>query len=312
MSSPSVVTRMRAEPRPKLLFLSQGLPYPPDSGAKIRTYHILRLLADAFEITALCFYRYKPGLFHTDVAAAVDALGEFGAVEAFPIPQEHSRLRLLWDHSRSVLTQRAYTVFAYQSSAFLRQLRTALSQQRFDLVHADSLDLSRYFPEVGSRPIICTHHDAQSVLLRRRAAAEREPLRRRFVGLQARLTEDEEQWWCPRVALNLTVSEVDQVALQAVAPGARFAVVPNGVDLVAFSPGTQVVANSLVAVGGLVTSQIAMDWTSSASRSFLSFARMASSRRFNGSDGPPSYTGVRTPNASVLSSPATLTTSGRS
>src|SRR5215469_18414749 len=107
------VTQSLTRDRPKLLFLSQGLPYPPDGGAKIRTYHILRLLSGAFDITALCFYRHKPGLFHTDVPAALRALREYATIEAFPIPQEHSRVRLVWDHARSVATKRAYTVFAY-------------------------------------------------------------------------------------------------------------------------------------------------------------------------------------------------------
>ena len=43
--------------RPRLLFLCQTLPFPPDGGVNIRTYHVLRLLAREFEIDALCFYR---------------------------------------------------------------------------------------------------------------------------------------------------------------------------------------------------------------------------------------------------------------
>ena len=41
--------------RPKLLFLCQTLPFPPDGGVQIRTYNVLRLLARSFEGTALCF-----------------------------------------------------------------------------------------------------------------------------------------------------------------------------------------------------------------------------------------------------------------
>ena len=247
----NLVTQSLTDRRPKLLFLSQGLPYPPDGGAKIRTYHIMRLLSGAFDITALCFYRYKPGLFHTDVGAALTALGEFGTIEAFPIPQEHSLVRLVWDQARSVARHRAYTVFAYESADFLRRLRAALSRQRFDLVHVDSLDLSGYFEELERLPIVCTHHDAQSVLLRRRAAAERGLLRQRFVALQGRLTEDEERLWCPRVALNLAVSAADEATLKSIAPTARFAVVPNGVDVDEFAPSDDVAPTGLVAVAGL-------------------------------------------------------------
>src|SRR5581483_2678873 len=216
--------------RPKVLFLSQTLPYPPDGGVKIRTYHVLRQLARAFEVTALCFYRWKPGAHEPDVAEAVRALGAFGRVEAFPIPQEHSGARLLWDHLRSAARARVYTAYVYDSAEFRGRLRALLASERFDLVHADSLDLSAYFPLIGGLPLVCVHHDVQSVLLRRRAQRERSRARRAYLAFQANLMEREERRWCGRVALNVAVSEVDRAALLRLAPEARVTVVPNGVD----------------------------------------------------------------------------------
>src|SRR3989449_2539711 len=86
-------------------------PYPPDGGVWIRTYHVLRLLARAFDITALCFERSATSGKGAawDIAASRDALGRFAAVEVFPIPQRHSRLRYAWDHLRSVALRRGYT-----------------------------------------------------------------------------------------------------------------------------------------------------------------------------------------------------------
>ena len=68
--------------RPRLLFLCQTLPYPPDGGVWIRSYHVLRLLARAFDISALCFERaatFGNGAVR-DIAASRDALGRFAAV----------------------------------------------------------------------------------------------------------------------------------------------------------------------------------------------------------------------------------------
>ena len=88
--------------RPRLLFLCQTLPYPPDGGVWIRTYHILRLLARAFDITALCFERAAmPGNGPAgDTAASCAALSRFAAIEVFPVPQRRSRIRYVWDHVR--------------------------------------------------------------------------------------------------------------------------------------------------------------------------------------------------------------------
>jgi len=236
--------------RPRLLFLSQTLPYPPDGGVKIRTFNILRLLARTFDIKALCFYRTKGGLLKTDVREAVRGLSDLADVETFPIPQEQSRTRLLWDHSRSLVQQRAYTVFSYQSREFERRLRDLLQREPFDLVHADSLDMSYYFPLVRGLPLVCTHHDAQSAALARRAGIESSAFRRRYVAHQARLTKEEEQRWCPLVTLNVAVSDVDAEKLRNIAPAARFTVVPNGVDTDYFRPPETAGQGDIVFVGG--------------------------------------------------------------
>lgn len=250
--APPVITGAPGERRPRLLFLSQTLPYPPDGGVKIRTYHVLRLLARAFDVTALCFYRREREHGPEAVRRAVDALGRFARVEAFPIPQERSIVRLAWDHLRSVATRRAYTVFTYESAAFRDRLAELVRTGGFDLVHMDSLDLSAYLDALGELPVVCVHHDVQSLLLRRRAGIERLPGLREYVALQSRLVRAEEEAVCPRVALNVAVSPVDGAALRAIAPGARVTLIPNGVDTAYFRPARHLEEDgaSIVSVGG--------------------------------------------------------------
>lgn len=233
--------------RPRILFLAQTLPFPPDGGVKIRTYNILRLLARDFDVTALCFYRRA---ITRDVEAAGEALTRFARVEAFPIPQEHAPHRLLWDHARSVARRRTYTAYAYESAQYRTRLRQFLRSESFDLVHADSLDLSGYFGELGSLPVVCVHHDAQSLLLKRRAEHDRALWRRAYLRHQAALMAREEAYWCPRVALNVVVSAKDRDYLAGIAPGARLLVVPNGVDTTKFQPSVADTTGSIVFVGG--------------------------------------------------------------
>jgi glycosyltransferase involved in cell wall biosynthesis len=224
--------------RPRLLFLCQTVPYPPDGGVWIRTYHILRLLSRAFDITALCFER--PPMDGTDPErlreTSVEALSRFADVEVFPIPQRHSRARFVWDHVRSLATHRVYTTFRYDSQDFAGRLQAVLRSTDVDLVHVDSLDLAGHLSACRDRPVICVHHDVTSMQLGRRAAIETAEWRRAYLRHQARLTEQCERQWCTRVALNVAVSAEDAAALTRIAPGARVAVVPNGVDVDEFRP----------------------------------------------------------------------------
>ena len=239
--------------KPRLLFLCQTLPYPPDGGVWIRTYHILRLLSQAFDVTALCFERAPTSAGEAAPGKETPshaALSRFANVEVFSIPQRHSSARYLLDHVCSLATRRAYTTYLYESRPFRCRLTEILGSKPVDLIHVDSLDLAGYLPACGGKPVVCVHHNVESALLRRRADIERREWRRAYLRYQARLTEDLERQWCQRVALNVAVSEEDSKSLKLIAPGAAVAVVPNGVDTHEFHPD-ETRGTGIAFVGGL-------------------------------------------------------------
>lgn len=256
MGSKSLVGGMEDAPappaswrRPRLLFLCQTLPFPPDGGVHIRSYNILKQLSREFDIVALCFFRRATRPNQADVRRGIEGLSRLSEVEAFPIPQEYNRSRLVWDHFRSVLFRRPYTFYTYKSKAFSRRLQHLLKQGDFDLVHVDSLDLSAHLPDLAATPIVCTHHNVESELLRRRAFSESSRLFRWYLDFQANLTDSEHRRWCRRVALNIVVSEEDGQLLSRLVPNARISVVPNGVDTTMFRPRYSC-GHGLVFVGG--------------------------------------------------------------
>lgn len=245
----TLATSMPASRRPRILFLSQVLPFPPDGGVKIRTYHVLRALSTEFDVTALCFYREKRGKLAARPQESLAALGEFCDVRAVPVPQDRRSARFAWDHLRSAASFTVYTRYVYASSWFRRILDQALAEKKFSIVHMDSLDLAGYLRHLRGLPVVCTHHDIQSDLLKRRAVLERNTLLRIYLRLQAALMAREEKKLCPRFMLNVTVSDRDRDLLTQRAPGSRIAVVPNGVDTDYFRPAGAS-GEGLVFVGG--------------------------------------------------------------
>lgn len=221
---------------PRLLFLCHTLPYPPDGGVWIRSYHTLRQLSRAFDVRALCFER-SSGRDH-DVEGAIQHLSTLAPTEAFPLPQHESRIRRVLDHVASLLTRRVFTHYRHRFRPFRRRLQEMLDSGDFDLVHVDSLDLVRFLPLLEDHTVSLVHHNVESQLLRRRAEAEDSPLAARYLALQAKLQREEEQHWCPIVSVNISVSEEDRLTLSKIAPGARIEVVPNGVDVETFKPDT--------------------------------------------------------------------------
>ena len=225
--------------RPRVLFLSQCLPYPPHTGVAARTFNILMQLQQSYDVDLVAFYRNRhqpnrPAL-EASWAALRQVVGWGSVAEPTPIPGEHSLVRRLWDHARSLVTGRVYTFYEYDSRAFARQLRSVLRARTPDIVHLDSLDLHRWLPELPPVPITCTHHDIDSDLLRRRSR-QLGPAERRYLLLQADRIERLERELCPQFAANVMMSEIDARKLAELAPGAATVVVPNGTDTDYFQP----------------------------------------------------------------------------
>ncbi|HEV2670255.1 MAG TPA: glycosyltransferase family 4 protein, partial [Gemmatimonadales bacterium] len=96
-------------------------------------------------------------------------------------------------------------------------------------------DLHRWLPALPAVPIVCTHHDIDSDLLRRRSR-QLGPAERRYFLLQAARSERLARELCPQFAANVMMSDVDARKLQELAPGAATVVVPNGTDTDYFQP----------------------------------------------------------------------------
>lgn len=224
--------------RSRILFLSQCLPYPPDSGVTSRTYNILRQLQQEFEVVLLPFFRrnHQPDL--DALRAARGAMEACVARVGVPVPivAEHLISRRLWDHLRSVLTRRAYTYYEYSNGLYDAQLRWALADTPPALIHLDSLCLHRWLPALPPVPQVCTHHNIESDVLRLRSARTKSRLLGRYIRHQAALVESVERQLSPRFRLNIMMSDRDAERLRRLAPRARTFVAPNGVDTAFFTP----------------------------------------------------------------------------
>jgi len=248
--------------RPRLLFLCQSLPYPPDGGLHLRSFNVLRLLAREFDVAALFFYRRSTRPTDQDVRRGLEGVAPYCSAGAHPIPSDLSRMRLIADHMLSIGTGRVYTRYLYRSRSYAEALERLLEGFAPDVVHVDTLDLSGYLPAMRGLPTIVTHHNIESRLLDRRARGETSPFRRGYLRLQSRLMEREERHWAPRLAMNIVVSSEEESLLRRIAPGCRTAVVPNGVDTSVFRPRPEARGRGIVFVGshGWLPNRDAMDY----------------------------------------------------
>jgi polysaccharide biosynthesis protein PslH len=241
----------------KLLWLSHFVPYPATGhGALQRGHHLLKEASKRHEVhlvalsppTALP----RPG----DIERAVAELSSFVAsVEAFPLPRDQHGVRRALSACHAVVRRVSYWERWYRSRAMLEHLRRLGRSVRFDLVHLDIVFLSRYLEALPGVPVVLNHHNIESHLLWRRAAAQRTRLGRVFFEREARKTSALERTFVPWVARNVVVSDLDGERLRELTSGARITTVANGVDVEFFRARHAVDGNgkSMTFAGG-------MDW----------------------------------------------------
>jgi hypothetical protein len=159
---------------PRILFLTQVLPYPLDAGPKVRAYHILRHLAQTHELTLVSFVRPD------DPASAIGHLRRIcHAVHTAPIK------RSLWRNGRAAIkglsTGLPIVIVRDEMPEMIALLRKLTREQRFDIIHADQTSMAGYgqmAARSGHSRTVLDQHNAIHMLARRMATQERNPLRK--------------------------------------------------------------------------------------------------------------------------------------
>lgn len=233
--------------KPRLLFLGHTLPYPPDRGAALRSYHVLRTLTGHYEVDALVFHR-RGDPTQTPLESRLAHLRTRSHVEAFPVPQEQNPLRRSWDGIRSTVLRRSPARWRFDSAAFRRRVLERVFERDPHVIHVDSLALQTHLPLLAGRPVVLAHHHVESQRLRERAALV-DGRERAQLEVEADWAERVERSWLSRVALNVVCTEADRALLRQAAPEARIEVVPLGVDTDHFTPGRGA-GQGLAFVGG--------------------------------------------------------------
>jgi len=201
----------------RILFLSQLLPYPPDAGPKLRSYYVLRHLAQQHRVTLLAFTR--PG----DAPRAIDHLRSFCAF-VHTLPMLRSRPRDLAALLGSLLANQSFIIRRDYLSAMAAKITALLQDGQFDCVHADQLWMAQYaLLARGLSPgikLVLDEHNACFQVFQRLAGSAQNPFTRVFWKREASLLRRFEAQACAGFDHVVTVTEEDRAILQPLAAAA--------------------------------------------------------------------------------------------
>jgi glycosyltransferase involved in cell wall biosynthesis len=201
----------------RILFLTQVFPYPLDAGPKVRSYFVLRHLAQQHEVTLLSFVR------PTDSPAAIDHMREF-CHAVYTAPMVRSRLKDGLYFAKSLATNQPFIIARDWDDAMAQQLAQLVRNgSAFGAIHADQLWMAPYAQWAwqlgnGARPqLVLDQHNAVFMIPQRMALGERNPLKRGALELEARKLARYEVAACQRFDQVVWVTAEDYQAVTAVA-----------------------------------------------------------------------------------------------
>lgn len=210
----------------RILFLSQRVPYPPDRGDKITTYHVLRHLRERHEVVSACFLEEPK---EEGYAAKLRELGV--RVHGVPIRPKPRRLWAL----RALLTRQPITLPYFYDRRLARAVAAEVAEG-VDLLLAYSSSMGQYFAPYAALPKIQIFAELDSDKWLQYARNHRFP-GSWIYGREHRRLLSFERELAYAVDACTVVSEVERELFLQHIPGANVAILPNGVDLEAFRPG---------------------------------------------------------------------------
>jgi len=231
----------------RILFAGLALPYPPTNGHRLRTWAMVRALAEeGHEITLVAFA--EPEAFHADLTPLRVVCR---AIELVPLPSSKSVGRETLDRLRAIASPAPYAVGRLRARSFTRALELQLTRGSFDALICDGIYNVQNLPREVSTPVLLNKDDVAHVILERYVHLERNPLRRLYAILEARKVRRWEAKTCSRMSSVLACSEVDRAILQRLCSEATIFVVPNVVDTDRYVPGGDQDSRTVLFQGGL-------------------------------------------------------------
>lgn len=215
----------------RILLLAQIVPFPPDSGPKVKTYGTVRALAEIHDVTVVAFSRTA-----ADEARAQELAAQCDC-RVRTVSLRRGRHHDLLAAGYALTTGQSFILARDRRRAMHRMVRILLEQEPFDVIHVDQLNMAQFVPKRFTGQVIFDAHNAVWMITDRMAQHEPHALKALALRMEAGRIRRAEGHICRRADIVLTTTMQDRAAL-LMASETPFVgeVIPIGVDVPAEAP----------------------------------------------------------------------------
>jgi glycosyltransferase involved in cell wall biosynthesis len=199
----------------KILFLCQLVPYPVDSGPKVRAYYVLRWLAQHHRVILLAFSRPD------DRPEALEHLRSF-CEEVMTIPLTRSRSRDIQALLISLVFRKPFVIQRDFHPEMGKKVDEMIATGQFQAVHSDQLWMAQYALRAlgaqGGKPPVKTvldEHNACFQIFQRLAQGEKNPLKKLILEREWRLLRNYEARCLDKFDQTVCITSEDRKTLES-------------------------------------------------------------------------------------------------
>ncbi len=208
-----------------ILYIAHRMPWPPDRGDKIRSYHMLRWMTERAPVHVAAFVDQ---LDDWKYAEALEAVTASTILEPRTVPMWKAGLR-------AVSTGRPVSLAAFDSPSMRRKIERLVKREGIETIHVFSSQMAQYVPKRFQGRVVMDFGDVDSAKFERYGTEGRGPMawiNRR----EGRLLADYERRVAQRAHASLFVSEAEAALFRQRSGAERVIAVGNGIDLDRFDP----------------------------------------------------------------------------
>lgn len=233
----------------KILWVKAGGLVPPDTGGKIRSFHILRELARQHSVTFFSYYASLANDPHPDLKNTFDRV----VCVPLQLPAPKSPAELL-EYGFRLFSSQPYGITKYCRSEARKRLQNLLQEEHYDVIVCDFIYAAGIIPWDWPTPKVLFTHNVEATIWRRHYEVATNPVWKSISRWEWRKMEAAERRYLHHADRVLAVSQTDMNAFASFLDPAKIKVIPTGVDVEYFEPrSVDETPNSLVFTGS-------MDW----------------------------------------------------
>jgi polysaccharide biosynthesis protein PslH len=207
----------------EILLLTQVLPYPPDSGPKVKTWNVIKYLTQHHQVTLVSFVRG-------------DQFNEVGELEkvcksVYTIPIARKAYLDAFYLGKSLLVREPFLILRDDRQEMRKLVDRIAAEQQFEIVHADQLNMAQYAIRVPGARLVLDAHNALWLLYLRLWQTMGPGPKKWLLERDWKLLKRYEGEMLKRFDVTLAVSDEDKAALQEAADDlANIITIPITID----------------------------------------------------------------------------------